>query len=55
MPKIMFINCSCYGSTGKIISDIANGCAGQGFEFMLCSPLGDGKNENIKNMILNWN
>lgn len=50
MPKIMFINCSCTGSTGKIVSDIADSCVGEGFDCVLCSPLGNGKNANVKNI-----
>lgn len=50
MPKVLFVNCSCYGSTGKIISDIADCAVNRGFECVLCSPLGDGTNQNIKNI-----
>lgn len=48
MPKVLFVNCSCFGSTGKIVSDIADYTAEHGYESVLCAPLGDGKNSRIK-------
>ena len=48
MPKVLFVNCSCHGSTGKIVSDIADYAAKVGFESVLCSPLGNGQNGNIR-------
>lgn len=48
MPKVLFVNCSCFGSTGKIVNDIADYAAGEGYDSVLCAPLGDGKNDNIK-------
>ncbi len=35
--KIMHINCADYGSTGKIIGEIAKGCAQKGYETVLCA------------------
>lgn len=48
MPKILHINCACTGSTGKIISDIADYAAGVGFESILCAPCAPGTNPNIR-------
>lgn len=48
MPKIMHINCSCTGSTGRIISDIADHAKGKGFETLLCTPGTPGENNNIR-------
>ena len=36
--KIMHINCSDHGSTGKIINEIAEGCSNKGWETVLCVP-----------------
>ena len=48
MPKVLFVNCSCYGSTGKIVNDIADYAAGEGYDGVVLAPLGDGKNANVK-------
>lgn len=48
MAKVLFINCSCFGSTGKIISDIADYLAEQGIDSVFCAPSANGQNSNIK-------
>ena len=48
MPKVLFVNCSCFGSTGKIVGDIADYISAEGYVNVFCAPLGDGKNSNIK-------
>lgn len=48
MPKIMHINCACTGSTGKIISDIADFAENKGYETLLCAPSAPGDNKNIR-------
>lgn len=48
MLKILHINCSCTGSTGKIIGDIADHAADAGFETLLCAPCAPGTNQNIR-------
>lgn len=47
VPKVMHINCAVSGSTGKIISDIADH-AGREYEMLLCAPGGPGTNKNIR-------
>lgn len=41
--KIMHINCSCLGSTGKIIQEIASACKLIGWETVLCAPVPEKK------------
>lgn len=48
MPKVMHINCSCVGSTGKIIGDIADHTTTMGYEHVLCAPGIAGENRNIR-------
>lgn len=48
MAKVLHINCACTGSTGKIISDIADHVACTGFKTLLCAPCAPGSNENIR-------
>lgn len=48
MPRIMHINCACTGSTGKIISDIADFAAEKDFQTLLCAPSAPGNNKNIQ-------
>lgn len=48
MPKILHINCSCTGSTGKIVGDIADYAVTQGYDTLLCAPCAPGSNKNIR-------
>lgn len=48
VPKILHMNCSCTGSTGKIIGDIADHAANFGYETLLCAPCAPGTNQNIR-------
>lgn len=48
VPKVMHINCACTGSTGRIISDIADHAKGKGYETLLCAPGTPGENQNIR-------
>lgn len=48
MPKILHLNCSCTGSTGKIISDIADHLTDAGYDMYLCAPCAPGQNRNIR-------
>ena len=48
MPKVLFMNCACTGSTGKIIGDIADYAVLKGYENILCAPCAPGSNKNIK-------
>lgn len=48
VPKVLHINCSCSGSTGKIIEDIADHAAGEGYETLLCAPCAPGNNKNVR-------
>lgn len=48
MPKVMHINCAVAGSTGKIIGDIADHAAAQGYETLLCAPCAPGTNKNVR-------
>ncbi len=48
MPKIIHINCAVAGSTGKIIGDIADHAATEGYETLLCAPCAPGTNKNVR-------
>ena len=48
MPKILYINCACTGSTGKIIADTADYAVLKGYACVLCAPCDPGDNENIR-------
>lgn len=41
--KVLHINCSDGGSTGKIIREISNICKNQGYESILCNPKNESK------------
>ena len=48
MAKVLHINCSSTGSTGKIIGDIADYTANKGYENLLCAPSAPGTNPNVR-------
>lgn len=48
MPKVLHINCAVAGSTGKIIGDIADYAATEGYETLLCAPCAPGTNPNVR-------
>lgn len=47
MPKVMHINCSSVGSTGKIIHDIADHTISKGYTHLLCVPRTKGNSKNV--------
>lgn len=46
--KLLHINCAVNGSTGKIISDIADCLTDKGYENILCAPCAPGVNPNLR-------